>query len=193
MNERIDLDENLLLRLQEGNVKAFSCLFDFYNSLLFALAYRYLKSKEDAEDAVQYTFMKIWEERERLSFTGGTRSLLFTILKNYIMNELRHQQIVLVKHVELKNESEESKDDLFEGIAKKDIYQHLQQAIDNLPPQKREICRLKLETDLTNQQIADKMNISIDTVKSHYTQALKTLNRMMGSLGLWIIIIFLIM
>ena len=75
-----------------NSIKAASTLlllfFERYNRLLYALAYRYFKSGEEAEDAVQYTFMKLWEQRTNFSFESGIRSLLFTILKNYILNEL---------------------------------------------------------------------------------------------------------
>ena len=46
---------------------------------LYTIAYRFLKSEEEAEDAVQYLFMKLWEQRETFSFESGIRSLLFTI------------------------------------------------------------------------------------------------------------------
>ena len=74
------------------------------------LAYRYLKSGPEAEDAVQHTFMRLWEQRETFDFSEGLRSLLFTILKNYILNELRHQRIVLEKHEELLQQNSEEED-----------------------------------------------------------------------------------
>lgn len=51
----------------------------------------------------------------------------------------------------------------------------LYEQIDLLPPQKKEVCLRKLKTSDSNQQIADKMGISIHTVKSHYQEALKIL------------------
>ncbi|UKI47213.1 MAG: LuxR C-terminal-related transcriptional regulator [Phocaeicola vulgatus] len=50
---------------------------------------------------------------------------------------------------------------------------HFYQAIDHLPKQKRQVCLYKLKGNLSNQEIADKMNISVPTVKTHYAQAIK--------------------
>ena len=92
MNQFLDFDQKLYAELRKGSEHAFVTVFERYNRLLYALAYRYFKSGEEAEDAVQYTFMKLWEQRSSFEFQSGIRSLLFTILKNYIMNELRHRQ-----------------------------------------------------------------------------------------------------
>ncbi|HQG08648.1 MAG TPA: sigma factor-like helix-turn-helix DNA-binding protein, partial [Dysgonamonadaceae bacterium] len=46
-------------------------------------------------------------------------------------------------------------------------------AIDSLPAQKKEVCKLKIEEDISNQEIADRMGISVHTVKSHYQESVK--------------------
>ena len=52
----------------------------------------------------------------------------------------------------------------------------LHKAIESLPPKKKEVCLLKLEDNITNQKIADRMGISIHTVKSHYQESIKMLH-----------------
>lgn len=143
--------------------------------MLYALAYRYLKSGEEAEDAVQYTFMKVWGQRDSFDFRSGIRSLLFTILKNYILNELRHRQIVFEKHYEIAQQGEEVDEGFLKEFESKELKEHLWSAISELPPQKRKICQLKIGKGLSNQEIADMMQITVPTVKSHYTQAIKLL------------------
>ena len=64
MNQFIDFDEKIICRTPSGDEAAFTVVFERYNRLLYALAYRYLKSGEEAEDAVQYTFMKVWGQRD---------------------------------------------------------------------------------------------------------------------------------
>ena len=95
MNQYPDFDQKLYDDLRRGKEYAFAAVFDRYHRLLYTIAYRFLKSEEEAEDAVQYLFMKLWEQRETFSFESGIRSLLFTILKNYILNELYHILISL--------------------------------------------------------------------------------------------------
>ena len=93
MNQYPDFDQKLYDDLRRGKEYAFAAVFDRYHRLLYTIAYRFLKSEEEAEDAVQYLFMKLWEQRETFSFESGIRSLLFTILKNYILNEFSHRSL----------------------------------------------------------------------------------------------------
>ena len=182
MNQFLDFDQKLYAELRKGSEHAFVTVFRQYNRLLYALAYRYFKSGEEAEDAVQYTFMKLWEQRERFDFQSGIRSLLFTILKNYILNELRHRNLVFEKHYEMAQKDEEADDGFLKDFEDKDFREHLRAAIGKLPPQKQRICRLKIEKGLSNQEIADEMHITVPTVKSHYTQAIKILSAEIESL-----------
>ena len=182
MDKSINIDYLLLAELKNGNEKAFAQIFDKYHRLLYALAYRYLKSEGEAEDAVQYTFMKIWEQRESFDFQTGIRSLLFTILKNYVLNELRHRKIVYEKIYEMSQSEINIEESFSMKFEEKDLKEHLYAAIKKLPTQRRNVCLLKIEDKLTNQEIADKMNISIPTVKSHYTQAIKTLRKILSRL-----------
>lgn len=172
-----DLEERLLQLLKKGDEQAFITIFDCYHRLLYSLAYRYLESIEDAEDAVQYTFMMLWERRHLFDFSMGVRSLLFTILKNYILNELRHRKVVLAKYHQLAQEEDVLENNFLNSIENQDFKKHLLKAINRLPEQKRMICFLKIEKGLTNKEIADKMQITLATVKSHYTLALKMLRK----------------
>lgn len=170
-----------LQRLKQGDTEAFSFLFDRYHKLLYVLAYRYLKSVEDAQDAVQHTFMKLWEKRNDFDFSQGVRSLLFTVLKHFILNEFRHKQVMWDKQAAIIKQ-QEGAENPFVWFEDKEMSELLYSAIEKLPPQKREICELKIKRGFSNQQIAEKMNLSIPTVKSHYTQAIKQLRESMGGI-----------
>ena len=174
-NLPVDFDHKLYRELKDGSKEAFTTVFNRYSRLLYSLAYRYFKSGEEAEDAVQHTFMRLWEQRESFDFQSGIRSLLFTILKNYVLNELRHRKIVFEKHYEMAQHNEEADESFLREFENKDLREHLIAAINKLPPQKRKICLLKIEGKLSNQEIADKMQLTVPTVKSHYTQAIKML------------------
>lgn len=192
MNQYPDFDQKLFDDLRCGKEYAFAAVFDRYNRLLYTIAYRFLKSEEEAEDAVQHLFMKLWEQREAFSFETGIRSLLFTILKNYILNELRHRSLVFEKLYEVSQQvDEEGENDFLVQFEHSELRKSLRIAIDKLPPQKQKICLLKIEYGLSNQEIADKMGITVPTVKSHYTQAIKILRSEMEALILWLPVIWI--
>lgn len=192
MNQYPDFDAKLYDDLRRGKEYAFAAVFDRYNRLLYTIAYRFLKSEEEAEDAVQHLFMKLWEQRETFSFESGIRSLLFTILKNYILNELRHRSLVFEKLYEISQQmDEEGGEDFLARFEQSELKKSLRVAIDKLPPQKQKICLLKIEYGLSNQEIADKMGITVPTVKSHYTQAIKALRSEIESLMILLPVVWL--
>jgi RNA polymerase sigma-70 factor (ECF subfamily) len=171
----IHIDFELLIQLRDGNEKAFSAVFETYHRYLYVLASRYLMSDIYAEDAVQYTFMRLWEGRETFDYKAGIKNLLFTILKNYILNEIRHNNLVIQKNYELAQFNEEIESGFLNNFEDADFKTHLYKLIDQLPPKKKEVCLLKIQQGLTNQEVADALNISVPTVKSHYTQVIKLL------------------
>ena len=64
-------------------------------------------------------------------------------------------------------------------------------ALEKLPEQKREICLLKVREELSNKEIAERMNLSVNTIKTHYSEALRLLR--MHLKKMLMIILFLIL
>ena len=117
---------------------------------------------------------------------------LVTILKNYILNELRHRSLVFEKLYEMAQQvNDEDEDDFLTQFENGELGKFLRVAIDKLPPQKQKICLLKIEYGLSNQEIADRMGITVPTVKSHYTQAIKALRNEIESLIIWFPVIWI--
>lgn len=171
MSQKVDFEEKSCGEFDQDDAGVFTELFNRHNRSLYALAYRYLKSGDEAEDAVQHTFMQVWSHRNSLDFKSDLRSLLFSILKNYILNELRHRQVVFERHYEMA-QMEEPSETFLQNIENEELKKNLWAAINALPPQKRKICQLKIGKGLTNQEIASLMQIALPTVKSHYTSAI---------------------
>ena len=173
----IDTDRQLLNGLRKGYEDAFVELFNRYGRMMYALAYRYLKSEEDAEDAVQSAFMKLRARRESLELNENIGSLLYTILKNHVLNEIRHNAIVVEGNWEMSREAEEADDSFIRQMEKKNQLELLISAVSKLPARKRDICLLKLMKGFTNKEIAEQLNIKVPTVKVHYNQAIRMLRK----------------
>ena len=172
----IKIDDILLTELKKGNEKAYARIFTLYGRTLYSFAYRYLKSEEDAEDAVQHTFMRLWMKRDRVSFDEDVFNLLYTIMKNHILNELRHRTIVIEANYALA-QTEEDDGRLINEIERRNEWRSLLSGISDLPERKRDICMLKLMKGMSNKEIAKVMNITVPTVKVHYNQAIKILKK----------------
>ena len=104
-----------------------------------------------------------------------------------MLNEIRHNNLAIQKNYELAQFNEEMEAGFLQNLEDADFKTHLYHLIDQLPPQKKEVCLLKIQQGLTNQEVAEMMNISIPTVKSHYTQVVKLLRLQIDKL---LIIVF---
>lgn len=170
-----DEDASLILLIRQGDKKAFTLLYRKYCRYLYALAYKYLKDTDTAQDAVQQVFLKIWEYRDNLRIEINLKNYLYTMTKNYILNYFRYnKEAVMLSYAEAQiSQAEEY--NIQDIIEQAELTLHLKQAIDHLPPQKRDICLLKVKENITNNEIAERMGLSVNTVKSHYTTAIKLL------------------
>ncbi|KMM34266.1 RNA polymerase sigma-70 factor [Parabacteroides segnis] len=168
-------DDELLILLQKGNERAFTAIYERYHKLLYVLAYKYLKDNDTAKDAVQQIFLKLWESRSLFSIHINLRNYLYTMLKNHLLNEIRNNYTALEKNYELAQETIEYENEILSKLEEKEMTEQLYRAIDSLPEQKKAVCLYKLKDSLSNQEIAEKMQISIPTVKTHYSQAIKLL------------------
>ncbi len=170
-------DKQLLTLLQQGDQKAFIVIYERHHKPLYVLAYKYLKNKDLAKDAVQQIFLKLWEYHTALTINISLRNYLYTMLKNHVLNEIRNHTTVIEKHYQILQESVEYEEELLAKLEEHEMFDQLYTAIERLPEQKRMICLYKIRENLSNQEISDKMQISIPTVKTHYTQAIKILRQ----------------
>ncbi len=175
-------DETLLSRLKEGDEKAFTTIYIRYNKMLYVLAYKYLKDSFRAEDIVQQVFLKLWEARSLFAGAINLRNYLYTSAKNLILNEIRDNFSDMEKNYAVIQNRPEFEDKLQSALEEKDLFQHFYKILAELPEQKRKVCLLKIRDNLSNQEVADKLHISVPTVKSHYSQAIKLLRDKMGRL-----------
>lgn len=102
--------------------------------------------------------------------------------KNLVLNEIRDNFSDMEKNYAVIQNAPEFEDKLQSALEEKDLFQHFYKILAELPEQKRKVCLLKIRDNLSNQEVADKLHISVPTVKSHYSQAIKLLRDKMGRL-----------
>ena len=157
---------------------AFTILYNTYSDQAYRLAFKYLCNKELAEDAVQNLFMKVWTKRDCLDERRPLNHFLFTVLKNDILNILRDSRnniFVLDDCLEL---LERIDDDQVDDEIDREQLDMIHRAIDQLSPQRRKIFSLKISGQYSNQEIADKLHLSVNTVKFQYSQSLKQIKEL---------------
>lgn len=175
-------DYYLVKQMQEHDSQlAFTHLYKKYGRAVYVLCYHYLCSVELAEDALQDIFFKIWDKRHAKDKNTPFRNFLFTIAKNHLLNILKSQRY----HENVEDYANNIVDDPSDKeikILKEKRLDDVQQAIRELSPQKQRVIEMKLYNSSTNQEVADRLSISVNTVKSLYTSALHDLRRILTSL-----------
>ena len=168
-------DEKLFAFIEQGDEVAFTQSYERYHKLLYVLAYRYLMSSDMAEDVVQHVFSRLWEFRSELRVGISLKNYLFTMTKNHVLNLIRNENSAITKNYEMAQATSPYEDNLIEKLEKKELMSSFYKAVEMLPAQKRDICLMKVQEELTNQEIAERMNLSVNTIKTHYSEALKLL------------------
>lgn len=170
-------DEKLIRKLKDDDKDAFRQVYLKYHQELHALAVKYLRSQNLADDAVHDIFVKLWENRDRLERSGSLSGFLFTAMKNHVLNMVGAHKRKLKKNIKIAYEKDQ-KENLSDNLIDFSNYQQLyQEAIEKLPSRRREVFNLRIKEGLTNQEVADFLEISIHTVKSQYYKASKFIRK----------------
>ena len=173
--EPLHNEKELLLKISEGDNIAFEYLFDRYYSLIYSVSIKYLKVHELAEDMVQSSFLKIWEKRDSLTQIERFDHYLFRIARNEMTDHFR-KNITHAKHQQrLRELFEEESGNPEELLITKQNRKLIADVIQELTPQQQIAYKLSRDEGLSYQQIAEKMGLSVNTVKVHISLALKAL------------------
>ncbi len=165
-------ETTLLAMLADDSEYAFQLLFDRYRNRIYKVAVLYVKSPILAEEIVQDVFLKVWFQRKEIKALRSFEAWLFTVSKNYIINYLKklaNEWKARETWVRQTSASEDSADFKIRGDQ---FQQLLQQAIGQLPLQQQRIYKLAKEQHLSYEAIAQELNISPLTVKTHMARAL---------------------
>ena len=169
-------DSSLFLLIKKRDNEAFTVVYHKYHHYLYALACRYLKDAELAEDAVQHVFVKLWDSARYIDVEINLKNYLYTMTKNFVLNQIRdNKEMISLNYENAQIEIPDESSDILSIMEDKQLRSMLYEGIQHLPPQKKEICQLKIDENKTNQEIADEMGISVNTVKSHYQESVKML------------------
>ena len=164
---------HLIKAFKKGDERAFRALFDLYHERLYFFLFSLLKSKEDAEEIIQETFLKIWESREQFWEDYPFEYLLFRIAKNASLNYNRKKvnRAVFERNFGFFADFSEYSADQY--VLFKETQHIIETILNGLPPKRKEIFLLQKVEGLSRQEIADKLNISIITVDHQLFKANK--------------------
>ena len=166
----------IVKKMIEGDMESFKYFFDKYYSDLCNFVHIYLHDQVLAEEIVQDIFVFFWENREKLKINTSVKSFLFSASKFKSLNLLRDTKTKrrIVENIG-KTEPFHTTEQDSSYIDADEFRKILDLAIDQLSPKCREIFLLSKRKDLTNNEIAAQLGISVKTVENQMTIALKKL------------------
>ena len=189
INKNIE-DKSLVIQLKEGSQLAFRQLFDRYTPKIYRFALSYLKSDADAEELVQDVFIKLWEKRETLDEFQNVRSYIFKIAINSIYDLARKKNYTQVYQEFVKNNFTQGDDFTWNEVVYNELVDSLNVYIDKMPPQRKDIFLMSRRDGLSNQEIAEKLNISVRTVENQVYRAVSFLKERFKSNTLFLLLLF---
>lgn len=171
--------DNELILLQEiakGSKKAFEAVYDRYYIAIFYFARRFVRDEKAAEDITLETFLKLWERFPQFTSLPGILSFLHITAKNACLNYLRSLARMSARQRELAYVlAQGGEETLADQQVTARIYQYICKEIEKLPPQVKRVFTLAYIDGLSNQAIADQLNINNQSVRNHKANALKYL------------------
>lgn len=165
-------DKDLLLLIQKDDKVAFYNIYERYSKRLYGFVIRYIKLEVDAEEIVQEVFVKIWEARNSIDVYSSFEYFLFTVAYNATMSLLRKRSSEKKYLDHLKAIQINDAPDLIDEIHFNELTEKVHSLLNELTPRQKEIFQLSREEGLTHDEIAKKLDISVNTVKKHMVNTL---------------------
>lgn len=169
--------EELLPKIAAGDTEAFKVLYDQYRHRLYGFLYQLTKSHSISEDLLQDTFMCIWEDRERLTAVRDLKAYIFTMVKHRALNSLKRisKEELLIRRMahrsELGDRGTES------NVQYNELKRNIDRVVRQLPPQQRTVYQMSREEGLRQEEISDRLNVTVATVKKHLTLSLRYIRK----------------
>ncbi|MCS2891827.1 RNA polymerase sigma-70 factor [Parabacteroides faecis] len=192
MEKQVQYNEpQLILSLKNGSYKAFERIYEMYAKRLFAYSVQFTKSQEESEEIVQDVFMRLWTNRAKIRQEDTLRSLLFIMTKHYLINAFRTKinQPEYEEYIQYINER--SVDDASCQLEYQEFVAKFRAILKTLPETQQKVITLSKIEQFSNKEIADKLSLSEQTVKNQLSLGLKTLKEKLGSLGVYLMLLFI--
>ncbi|MFD1257968.1 RNA polymerase sigma factor [Mucilaginibacter terrae] len=187
-------DKELLKKISEKDQSAMAALHSRYFLTLCKTAFKRLRNEQAVEEIVQDVFVNVWIKATDLEVTGDLKAYLFATLRNKILHEIRRVSIAAKAtssiYDDMNTATIPSGTDYLEA---KELEQRLFLAIKKLPPQCQEAFTLSRFEQLSYKAIAERMNISVNTVEKHVGKALNILRKELGRLDISLILLLVML
>ena len=170
-------EEDLLPQIAAGDSQAFKILYSQYKDRLYGFLFQLTKSHSISEDLLQDTFMRIWEERRRLSAVRDFKAYVFTMVKYRALNSLKRisrEELVIRRIAHQTNVGDHTTEC---DVHYNELKRKIDGVVRQLPPQQRTVYQMSREQGLRQEEISYRLNVTVATVKKHLTLSLRYIRK----------------
>ena len=170
-------------RIRRGDRKAFERLFRGQYEALCQFALNYVDRLRVAEDLVQDVFFDLWRERRTLDLKCSLEAYLYGMARNRALKHLRRRRVRTdLTRGELRRNAPRAVPEQADNVLEhQEEEQKAKRAIEALPKRRRQVFMLSRRHDLTYAEIAEALGISVKTVETQMSRALKFLRERLKS------------
>lgn len=181
-------DQELTALLKQGDVAAFTEIYNRFFKVLFLHAVKRLRDEDEARDLVQELFSMLWTKRETAVVKTNLSNYLYTATRNGVFNFIAKQKVTTKYMKQLPSEIDEGVCITDHLARERQLTVIIEREIAALPEKMRIVFELSRKEGLSHKQIAERLGISEETVKSQVKNALKQLR---VKLGLMVYLIYI--
>ena len=165
-------DADLTRRVKSGEKEAYQALFERYAPKIYHFALSYLKSTADSEELVQDVFLKVWEKRDILDATQNIKAFIFKIAINTIYDFIRRKNIENAFQEFSKANYAPDSNNTWDTVIFEEMQTTINSLVAQMPEQRKKIFKLSKNKGLSNDEIAQELNLSKRTVENQLYRAL---------------------
>ncbi len=178
MGENQHISDHILLAgVSSGNETAFRSLFDRYRGKIYTYALRLSEDTSLADEVVQDVFLKIWLKRKELPSIDNFNAWLYAIARHRMFDMMKQQarEMKTLETVQLAAPDATNNAEL--SLLEKEHQLLLKDALSQLSPRQQHIYHLSRHHGMKHEEIAQNLNISRHTVKTHLVHALRVIRQ----------------
>lgn len=184
-------EKELLDLVSNGNQKAFTRLVNLYWNKVYSHALAYTKSSSRAQEITQDVFLQVWNKKESLKEVIDFKNFLFILGKHQIISSLRKK----LEEFTTGKDFIELPENLWLPhlqLEYKQAHHKIMEAIESLPPTRKTVFKMSRLEGMTYEEIAQKLQISKNTVKEHIVLGLSSVRTYMHTHGDTTALLFII-
>ena len=168
-------DNELLVAFRNGDEDAINRIYRAYYRPLCYFARGFINNKEEAEDIVIDTFIKLLRKRNDFDELTKIKAFLYKATRNACLDFLKHIKRKTASHEEIIHLMQQDEDFIQSKIIKAEFFKLIIDEVERLPPIRKKIFKMIFIEELSTAEIAEKLGITVDTVRVQKARAIDSL------------------